>query len=506
MGNHLITWMVTLPMLGAMLQAFVPQFKGLKPSAIAKWSALLSSSAASFIGILLVLSMRGATAEIQASESLSWVGSYAISYDMGVDGLNALIILLIALVFPVLIAYEWDQKVAPRWMHGLFLILQTSFFGAACAQDLFLLFFFWGLSSFPIYFLIGIWGGAERETAAFRSMVANSLGNGLFFCALVLVYYAVDPHTFLIRELGGGHLGAKNFILFGEELSVSKVAFGLIGLALAFRGPIWPFQGWFTKVAAEAPASVFVVISGITAPVALYIFIRLSYTLFPETLQMGAPIIVTIGVLNLVMGGVSAAAQRSLSGLLAFLCLSEVGMVLIGIGSMNPAGVVGAVYQVLALGLGVTGFGLISGILFDRLGDGVFVNKEGETRFGGIAVRAPAIAVMAGMVIASLLGFPGFGGFVSHALVTIGSYSTRPIIVAVAAFALLLANYYVFMMYRHIFFGKPSAASQDFEDLTWRERFYLFPIVVGLLFSGVYPRPLLDLVRPTVLTLLSVAK
>ena len=192
MNNHLISYMVFLPFFGALLQAFVSMTRS-------RWIALAASLAASACAIVLVVSMQIQTSDFQQMESLPWVGSYAISYDMAIDGLNVLMVLLVAILFPVLIASEWNQKVGVRGMHGLFLVLQTSLFGVVCAQDLFLQFFFWGLSALPFYFLVGIWGGEGREKAAFRSIVAASLGDALIFSALVLVYYSVDPHSFSLK-------------------------------------------------------------------------------------------------------------------------------------------------------------------------------------------------------------------------------------------------------------------------------------------------------------------
>ena len=499
MNNHLISLTVFFPLLGCFFQAFLTANRS-------RWIALIASIAASSCAIFLVLSMQSQTADLQATEIFPWVGSYAISYDMAIDGLNALVVLLIAILFPVLIAAEWNQKIGARGMHGLFLILQASLFGAACAQDLFLQFFFWGLSALPFYFLVGIWGGEERERAAFRSMVAASLGDALIFSALILIYYSVDPHSFSLRDLSGGKLGGKFFNFLGHELPVSGVAFAFISAGLSLRAPIWPFHGWFTEVAQEAPSSVFVALSAGAVPVAMYIFMRLCYLLFPGTLEYSARIIVGVGAVNLIMGGICAVSQKSLRRLLAFVCLSEVGIVLMGIGSLSSAGVVGAVYQLLILGLGLAGFGLFSGVISDRTGHSMFLNEKGDRAFGGIAMKAPAISVVAGIVVASLLGFPGFGGFVGHALVIIGSYSGHPSTAIIAVCALLLASYYLFTMYRCVFLGTPSAGVKLFQDLTLRERAYMFPVVFGLLFFGLYPKPLIELIRPTVLTLLSTVK
>lgn len=499
MNHHLISLTVIFPLLGTLFQALLPTSRS-------RWVALAASLCASGCAVLLILSMQTQTADLQAIESFPWVGSYAISYDMAVDGLNALLVLLIAILFPVLIAAEWDQKVGVRGMHGLFLVLQTSLFGAICAQDLFLQFFFWGLSALPFYFLVGIWGGEGREKAAFRSIVAASLGNALIFSALVLVYYSIDPHGFSLKELSGGKLAGKVIEILGHEYAVSGLAFGLLSIGLSLRAPVWPLQGWFTEMAQEAPSSVFVALAAGTVPVAMYIFVRVCYMLFPETLIYASKFIVGVGTVNLVMGGVCAVSQKGLRRLLAFICLSEVGLVLMGIGSLSSTGVVGAVYEQLILGLGLAGFGLFSGVISERVGHSNFLDDEGERSLGGIATKAPFISVVAGIVVVSLLGFPGFGGFVGHALVIIGSFSIHPLTVMVAGSALLLASYYLFSMYRSVFLGSLGKGLSSFSDLTLRERAYMLPVVFGLLFFGLYPKPLIELIRPTVLTLLSTIK
>ena len=504
MNHHLITLMVLLPFLGAIVQSFLPAHLPKREGFnLSRWVTLGTSLASSLCGLLLVLGMQTQTSDLQAVETLPWIGSFAISYDMGIDGLNVLLVLLIAIIFPLLISSEWNQKSGSRGMHGLMLVLQSSLAGAVCSQDLFLMFFFWALSALPFYFLIGIWGGSGRETAAFRYIVSSAIGNALFFTAMVLIYYSLDPHTFSLKELAGGKLEKVVFHFLGADLSVSSVAFGLIGLGLALRAPIWPLHGWFTQVAQEAPPSVFVALTSVTVPVATYIFVRLGYSLFPETTSFSSQGIVIVGVLNLIMGGLCAIAQKGLRLLVAYICLSEVGLILIGIGSLNSAGMVGAVYQELALGLGMAGFGLFSGILVNRTGQSQFLDESGAAKLGGIATQAPMTALVAGVVIASLLGFPGLSGFVGHALLMIGSYSVHPAAVILAGASLLFATYYLFTMYRFVFLGKSSGFIQNFEDLSLWERSYLLPLVGCILLFGIYPKPLIELVRPTVLTLLS---
>lgn len=508
MDQRLITLMVFVPFLGALAQAFLPSAAGSRGVSLSKAVALGSSIASALFGVLLVLAMRSQTPELQASETVPWIGSYAISYEMGIDGLNVLLVLLVSIVFPVLIGAEWNQRTGARGMHGLLLALQGALLGAVCAQDLLLLFFFWAMSSLPFYFLTGIWGGERRESAAFRGVVTSALGNALLFGALVLVYYSVDPHTFSLRELMGGKLVGKTFEFLGTELSVSATAFGLVSAGLALRAPIWPLHGWFTEVSEEAPPSVLVALSAVSVPVVAYIFVRLTYTLFPDTVVQVSDGLMILGAVNLVVGGICATAQRGLRLLMAFLCMSEVGMILMGIGSLSSTGVVGAIYQEFSLGLGLAGFGLLTGILYERTGKARFVSPEGKPDFGGIVAFAPGVAVAAGIVVASLLGFPGMAGFVGHALLIIGSYPVQPVVVIVAGIVILLATYYLFTMYRLVFLGRAVGQSSgvEFRDLTLREKACLAPLMICLLFFGIYPKPLVELVRPTVEALLATLK
>lgn len=514
MFNYLISLMILLPVVGAVLQGFLPDATTQGENHISRpagrWVALATSILASICGIVLVMSMQTQTADPQAAETFAWIGSYAIRYDMAVDGLNAPLVLLISILFPILIAAEWNRRTGVRGMHGLFLVLQTAFIGAVCAQDLFLQLFFWALTAFPFYFLIGIWGTKDRESAAFRSIVTACVGNAFLLAALILIYYSIDPHTFSLHELAGGKLNGKMFEFLGYEASVPVVAFILISIGLAFRAPIWPLHGWFLHVAEEAPLSVVVALGAATVPVSVYIFERLTCTLFPETLLRFAPAIVIVGTVNLLVGALCAVAQRNLRMLLAFICVSQVGALLLGVGSLSSPGFVGAVYQKLVLGLEIAGFGLFANLLSERASTTDFRSETGGRVFDGIALQAPAVAVVAGVVVASILGFPGSGGFVGSSLIVIGAFSPYPVAALLAGLSGLLGAYCLFTMYRYVFLGSLSNGEQTgsttFADLTVREKAYLLPLVASLLFFGIYPKPLIELVRPTVVTLLSMVK
>ncbi len=507
MEYYLITPMVFIPLLGAALQALLPT--GLQlgragsagTDVIGRWIALASSLTSAAFAFVLLFSMNPTIAGLQMNETFPWIASYSISYDMAVDGLNILLVALIAIVFPILIAAEWRQKNSPRGMHGLLLLLQTALSGAACAQDTFLQFVFWGLAALPFYFLIGIWGSEQKEETAFRHIIAASLGNAMVFGALLLVYYSAEPHTFSLRELAGKKLAGKTFELSGIEIGVSWAVCFLMGLGFAFRAPVWPIHGWFTQLARHAPPTVFVAQS-VASLTAVYLFLRASLTLFPEVTTSIAGGLVAIGVVNLVVGAVCAVGQRDLRLLLAYVCIAQVGLMLVGMGSLRSAGVVGSVFGILSAGLAITGFGLFLTSIVSRTSEGAFITSDGQRVLGGLAGRAPFLATLMGIVLASLIGLPGVGGFVGHSLIVMGSFPAHPWVVLIAGLSLILLIYCLFAMYRMVFLGTPgvrSAAGTDADMvLSYREQTYLLPVASFIVLCGIYPKPLIDLVVTTV--------
>lgn len=498
MNSHLLTGMILLPLLGAIFQAAA------SPGASARWLALGASIASALLGGV-VLTLIGAgdvgTGGPHLVDRLPWIGSYAINYELSVDGTNVLMLMLISTVFPVLIASEWDRARGARGLYSLLLILQAALLGAATAQDLFLLFFFWGLTAVPVFFLVGIWGGEKKEQAAFRSLVTSSIGNSLLFAAFILIYYAKDPHSFLIRDLvSSGGVPGKEIVLAGISVSVSHLAFLFVCLGLALRAPVWPFHGWFAEFANEAPASVFVAVAGVVVPSAVMIFARVSHLLFQDVLDSVSSWVVLAGVVNLFVGSVTILSQTRLSGLLSRLVLVHLGLSLIGLGSQDPSALVGVIYHQLAIGLAVTSMGLLFGALAERTG----LHEVGAA--GGLVERAPGAAAVMALALGGFLGLPGLGGFVGQSLIVMGSFTTHPVSLFGVGAGFMLVTYSLFGVFKQIFLGPDRGferKSSTEAELTARERGFLVPLLVLLVLIGFYPKPFLDWVRPAAVALIA---
>ncbi len=493
----LLTPMILLPLLGAALQALASR------AASARWFALSSSLISSILGIivlahgLLGLSPEGLT------DRLPWVGSYAISYELSVDGMSRISVLIVSLLFPVLIASEWERGRGARGLYALFLVLQGSLLGALCAQDLFLLFFFWALSSIPVFFLVGIWGGSGKEEAAFRALVTSAVGNALLFGAMLLIYYSNEPHTFLIRDLVQAGIPAREITVSGVRFSVSSVAFLFICLGLALRAPVWPLHGWFTRLMDEAPASVSVAVAGAMVPCALQIFGKLTHLLFPSTFSEAANWIAAAGLINLLVGAVAANAQRRLSSLLSCLVLVQVGISLIALGSEHSSAMVGMTYHQLSSALAIAALGLLFGALATK---GRHPDLQERSGGSGMVLEAPVAGIVMALSIATLVGVPGLSGFIGQGLVLMGSYSSSPWVILPAGVSMLLLMTCLFGAYRVLFLGGvpgDQLSNRSSGELTIREKSYLLPLVGLMVIFGLYPKPVLDIVRPTAEQLLS---
>lgn len=483
--------MIFVPLVGALFQAVSSN------SVWTRFSALIASLVSAVGGIVLILGMHLDWIPNPLREVLPWMKSYSMNYAVSVDGANALMVLAISFVFPLLIVVEWHRKNARRGLHALFLILQGAALGAVCAQDLFLLFFAWVMMSLPMYFLVGIYGYENREKAAFKQIGVSSVANALFFIGILLVYYAMEPHTFLIEDMLNGKLVDKKFTLIGHEFAIQPVAILLLSLGLALRAAVWPFQGWLKQVSVQVPATVMVALQVVSAPLALTIFIRLTYTLFPNLVSdLSTPLLI-LGMVNLGMAAVSMLAEKDLRGILSYLSQFGIGIVLLGVGTVSSSGMVGSAFFIFSLTLGIAGLGLVTEFLHHRK------DSYDIDQYGGLIRRIPFIGITAAVFVACLMGVPGVVGFVGLSLVFIGQFSIQPLLVVGALFFLLLVTGFLFRVYRKIFLGDDHDDARLTQP-TWREVAYFLPLLLVVLSLGVMPEFLVEIVRPTLVGFLQV--
>lgn len=485
----LLTTMILTPLAGAVVQSMTPR------QPLSRLLALSSSLISAIIGFVVLAGAFATHDPESLRERFAWVGSYAISYDLSVDGMARIAVLIVSVLFPVLIAAEWRRSSGFRGFYALLLVLQGALLGAVCAQDLFLLFFFWGLSSVPVFFLVGVWGSDGREAAAFRALVTSAAGNALFFGALMLVYHARDPHTFSIADATGGMLPARSISVAGVSLSLANVAFLFVCLGVALRIPVWPFHGWFSRLADAAPPAAAVAVAAAIVPCGVQILARLGLQLFPESFSKFSDAIVLVGLVNLMIGAVAAFGQRKPTSLFASLVLAEVGICLVGLGSGQPSALLGTVYHQLCSALALAVLGLLFGSIHQKSPQFDLLSQRSGS--GALMIDAPVAGVVMALSLATLAAVPGLGGFVGQSLVLMGGFVRSPMILVLVGLSVLLIGVCLFGTYRVLFLGGGThERSGESHELSFREKIYLIPLVVLMVALGVYPKPLLDVIRP----------
>lgn len=483
----LIPILVFAPAIGAILQMLNPRPLFCRSVAIA--ATLVSAVTA---GILFY------EMDPSANETprflVNWMKSYSIHFAMGVDGLNLLPMLATALIFPFLIISEWERQFGRRGIHALLLILETAILGSLCSLDLFLLLFFILMIPIPLYFLSSIWGDEGREPAAFRMISVSLLGGASLFFGILLIYHSVDPHSFLIDDLKG-KLSGKMVEVFGTSFEIGQIAFGIIAFGLALRAPIWPLHGWYRKLLLRVPTSV-----GIAAllggyPVGITVFTRLGFELFPDKINTALDILIGLGIANLIFGALSLLQEKDLRGILVSFSSIAVGFSMIGIGTGSQTGLVGSQFILFSSIVALAIWGFSSEIL--RFRARTYLVKE----LNGVLRSLPDLGSSTLFALACAVGIPGTAGFISLALLSMGFFSYHPGVVVTSLMVSVVATGFLIQIFRQVFLGERNETK--FSCLTFRERLLLFPLVGVIIFVGLFPSPLIEIVRMTVARVLA---
>ena len=482
----LIPILVFAPAIGALLQTLSPR------PAFSRTLAIFASLVSAVAAIILFVQM-DANAETPRFV-VAWMRSYSIHFALGVDGLNLLPMLITALVFPFLLVSEWDRQFGRRGIHALLLLLECAILGALCAGDLFLLLFFLTMAPIPLYFLASIWGDEGREVSAFRMMCVALVAGACLFFGILLIYHAVDPHTFLIEELAG-KLTGKTTEIFGLTVELQHIAFPLIVVGLALRAPFWPVQGWFRKFVLKVPTTVGVGALLAGYPVALTVFSRIGFVLFPETMKAHLDVWIGIGIANLVFGALTLLQETDLRGILVSLSTVFVGFSMLGIGTAHPSGLVGSQFILFSSMAALAVWGFATEILRYRTRS----YSIAETR--GVLRTLPDLGSATLVAVACAVGIPGTAGFVSFALLYMGTFNYHPGVVVAALFVSVVVTGFLIQVYRQIFLGERAA--DKYPKLGFRERLLLIPLVGIALLVGFFPSPLVEIVRATVTKVLA---
>jgi NADH-quinone oxidoreductase subunit M len=487
----LLSAIVFLPALGALLILLtVPRSR----DETLRWSGLVVSVATFVLSVPVWIRFEGTDPDMQFEEALSWMPSLGVGYHVGVDGISVLLVLLTTFLMPLALASAWHaiEERTKEFVIAM-LLLETGMLGVFVSLDLFLFFVFWEAMLIPMYFVIGVWGGANRVYAAVKFVLYTMVGSALMLVAILALYYqhgaATGTYTFDLPTL------ARFVLAPGAPQTLMFLAFAL---AFAIKVPLFPFHTWLPDAHVEAPTAGSVILAGVLLKMGTYGFLRFCLPLFPDASVDLGPWVFALAVIGILYGALVSTVQPDLKKLVAYSSVSHLGFVMLGLFTLTPQGVVGGVIQMVNHGLSTGALFLMVGMIYERR------HTRLISEFGGLWAVIPAFSALFLVVCLSSLGLPGLNGFVGEFLVLVGAFTVNKWLAAAATTGIIFAAVYLLWMYQRVAFGEiRHEANRRLADLTPREWAVLVPLLVFIVWIGVYPKTFTSKTEATVQALIA---
>jgi NADH-quinone oxidoreductase subunit M len=429
---------------------------------------------------------------------------FKVNYVLGTDGLSLPMIVLNALLTLLAVIGSWNIEKRIKLYMALLLFLETGVMGVFASFDLFLFILFWEVELIPMFLLIGIWGGARREYAAWKFLLFTLVGSSITLAGIFLLYVATGAQSAAYGYFASpAHQLHGSLPFFGTLVSLPLVVFLLLFAGFAVKIPMWPVHTWLPDAHTEAPTAVSVLLAGVLLKMGAYGLIRICLGFVPEGAMIFAPLLGVIAAINVLWGAGASMVQRDMKRMIAYSSVSHMGYVLLGVAG---AAAVGSTSMINFREAALTGatlqmftHGTITGMLF--FGVGVLYDKA-HTRdidiFGGIARRMPALLLLFSVACFASVGLPGLSGFVAEYLVFTGTFALLPGVTIAAVFGVVLTAGYLLWMLKRAYYGPLNMKWSWLTDATVRETIPLVSLALVILFVGIYPSPLVDLLRPSV--------
>lgn len=437
---------------------------------------------------------------------LSWIGKVKIDYFLGMDGLSAPMVLLTAIVTFIATLASWNIPKSIKGYFALFLLLDTGMMGVFVALDFFLFYIFWELMLLPMYFLIGIWGGPRREYAAIKFFLYTLFGSifillvmiGLYFSSTEILADGSKVFTFnMLSLMNQANYTATGILSPFNPNNLRFIAYIALFVGFAIKIPMFPFHTWLPDAHVEAPTAISVILAGVLLKMGTYGILRVSFPVFPEITHQLAWYIGLFGMINIIYGALCAMAQRDFKKLIAYSSVSHMGFVMLGMASLTTAGISGAILQMFNHGTITSMLFIIVGVIYDR------AHTREIDAFGGLANQMPVYTGFVTLAFFAAIGLPGLSGFISEALVFLGAFGVESIrvITIISTLGILLGAGYMLWTFQRIYFGQLKDKWSELTDLTFREYAMLVPLSLIIIFLGVYPSAMLDIMNTSVNTM-----
>ena len=479
-------WVVTALLVWPVLAAAVVLFV---PTRLAKYVALGASLVELAISVPLWWVFEP-SAGMQFIVNQPWIRPWGINYTVGVDGISLFMVLLTTFLMPLSILGSWSYITKREGgFYALMLVLTTGMIGVFVALDLFLFYVMWEVMLIPMYFIIGVWGGENRLYAAIKFFIYTFLGSLLMLVAIIVLYLhagrVTGTYSFSYMHLltQSGLLGSSAWWLFGAFF-----------LAFAIKVPMFPLHTWLPDAHVEAPTAGSVILAGILLKMGTYGFLRFAVPFFPTvaldpTVQL---IIVALALIGIIYGGLVAMVQPDFKKLIAYSSVAHLGFVMLGIWALTLQSVQGALLIMINHGISTGALFFLVGMIYERR------HSRLIEAYGGIARVVPMFAAILTLVSLSSIALPGTNGFVGEFLVLIGSFRTYPIATALATTGVIVAAAYLLTALQRVIFNPVThEENKTLTDLSARELIVLVPLLAGILWIGIYPKPFLRRMEPS---------
>ncbi len=470
-----------LPLVGA---AFIFTIRGNAETVArnARWVALWTSLVVFVLSLGLWFSFDSSTAAFQFVERADWMAPFGIAYHVGVDGISMPFVLLTTLLTPICVLASWES-VRDRVKEYMiaFLVMETMMVGMFCALDLVLFYVFFEGVLIPMFIIIGIWGGPRRVYAAFKFFLYTLLGSVLMLIAMLTIYMeagTTDIPTLLDHDF---------------PRSLQTWLWLAFFASFAVKVPMWPVHTWLPDAHVEAPTAGSVILAGVLLKFGGYGFLRFSLPMFTEASIDFAPLIFGLSIIAVIYTSLVALAQEDMKKLIAYSSVAHMGFVTVGTFTMTVQGVQGAVFQMLSHGIVSAALFLIVGIVYDR------IHSRDIAAYGGLVHRMPRYALVFMVFMLASVGLPGTSGFIGEFLVLVGAFKVSAWVAALTATGVILGAVYMLYLYRRVIFGTLTREHlRKILDMNRREMAVFAPLILLVLWMGVYPAPVLDVMQVSV--------
>src|SRR5436305_3251066 len=452
----------------------------------ARWIALWTSLIVFVLSLVLWFDFDPSTADFQFVERASWVtlGGFDFNYHMGIDGISLFFVLLTTILTFITIVSAWEviQFRVKEFMIA-FLVLETLMLGVFCALDFFLFCVFFVGVLIPMFLIIGVWGGPNRIYSAFKFFLYTLLGSVLMLLAVLAVYFQTGTtdieYALAHSELFPPYLQKWLWLAFFASFAV--------------KVPMWPVHTWLPDTHVEAPTAGSVILAGVLLKLGGYGFIRFSLPMFPAASAYFTPLVFALSAIAIIYTSFVALAQTDMKKLIAYSSVAHMGLVTMGLFALTSEAVQGAVIQMLSHGLVSAALFLVVGVVYDRL------HTRDIDRYGGLVERMPVYAFVFMCFMLASIGLPGTSGFVGEFLILLGTFRVSTLECFLAATALFLGAMYMLYLYRRVIFGTITRDDlRGMTDLSLREKIVFAPLLILVLWMGVYPSSFLVPIRTSV--------